>query len=150
MSPSNLIDARGPRFAATITALVLALVLLTRSPWLLFAQTLVFAIGARFGPQRTPYGLLFRKFLKPRLAPPTHFEGVKPPQFAQAVGTAFGVVGLTGALFGLSVIFLVAVAAAFAAAFLNSVFGYCLGCEIYLLIKRVSHQASTSRVFATK
>jgi hypothetical protein len=150
MSPSNLIDARGPRFAATITTVVLASVLLTQSTWLLLAQTLVFAIGARFGPQKTPYGLLFRKFVKPRLAPPTHFEDAKPPQFAQAVGTLFGLVGLVGVAFGVPSVFLAAVAAALAAAFLNSVFGYCLGCEMYLLIKRASHQASTSRTFADK
>jgi hypothetical protein len=150
MSPSNLVDARGPRFAATITTLVLAFAILTQSPWLLLAQTLVFAIGARFGPQKAPYGLLFRKFVKPHLAPPTQFEAAKPPQFAQAVGTAFGLIGLVGAVIGIPAVFLAAAAGALAAAFLNSVFGYCLGCEMYLLIKRVSHQVSTSRVLADK
>jgi hypothetical protein len=150
MSPSNLIDTRGPRFAATITMLVLAVVLLTKSPWLLLAQTLVFALGARFGPQRAPYGLLYRYFVKHGLAPASKFEDAKPPQFAQAVGTLFGVLGLAGVVIGVPALFLGAVAAAFAAAFLNSVFGYCLGCEMYLLIKRASHQGVTSRVFVAK
>jgi hypothetical protein len=150
MSPSNLIDTRGPRFAATITMVVLAVVLLTKSPWLLLAQSVIFALGARFGPQRAPYGLLYRYFVKQRLAPASKFEDVKPPQFAQAVGTVFGVLGLLGVVIGLPALFLGAVAAAFAAAFLNSVFGYCLGCEMYLLVKRASHQVVTSRAFAAK
>jgi hypothetical protein len=32
----------------------------------------------------------------------------------------------------------VATAAALAAAFLNAAFGYCLGCEMYLLVRRVT------------
>lgn len=150
MLPSNSIDARGPRFAAAITTLVLALALLTQSIWLLFAQILVFAIGAGLGPHRSPYGLLFRKFVKSRLASPTEFEDVKPPQFAQLVGLLFGVVALVGAAINVPVMFVGALSAALAAAFLNSVFGYCLGCEMYLLIKRVSHQSNPIRAFGAR
>ena len=150
MSPSNLIDARGPRFAATITTLILASTLLIQSVWLLLAQTVVFAIGAGLGPHRSPYGLLFRKLVKARLAPPTEFEDARPPQFAQLVGLLFGVVALIGAALDVPVIFAGAVSAALAAAFLNSVFGYCLGCEMYLLIKRVSHHSNPIRAFVAK
>lgn len=150
MSPSNLIDARGPRFAATVTALVLAIVLVTQSIWLLLAQTIVFAIGAKYGPHKSPYGQFYRNVVKPRLTPPTKFEDVKPPQFAQLVGTLFALVGLVGSVIGVPAVFLGAVGAALAAAFLNSVFGYCLGCEMYLLIKRVTHQAIPSRAFVAK
>lgn len=150
MSSSNLIDARGPRFAATITTLVLAMALLTQSVWLLLTQTLVFAIGARFGPQRSPYGLLFRKLVKPRLAPPTEIEDIRPPQFAQLIGFFFGVIALIGAAIGVPAVVLGALSAALVAAFLNSVFGYCLGCQMYLLIKRASHQTKPSRAFVAK
>ena len=150
MLPSNLIDARGPRFAATITTLVLASALLTQSVWMLFAQTLVFAIGAGLGPNRSPYGLLFRNLVKPLLAPATEFEEVKPPQFAQLVGLLFGVVALAGAAFDVPAIFAGALSAALAAAFLNSVFGYCLGCEMYLLIKRVSIQSKPIRAVVAR
>ncbi len=150
MSPSNLIDVRGPRFAATITTLVLASALLTQSIWLLLAQTVVFAIGAGLGPHRSPYGLLFRKLVKARLAPPTEFEDLKPPQFAQLVGLLFSVVALIGAVLDVPVIFAGAVSAALAAAFLNSVFGYCLGCEMYLLIKRVTHHSNSIRAFVAR
>ena len=39
-------------------------------------------------------------------------------------------------LLGVPYALVVAAAAAFVAAFLNSVFGYCLGCQIYLLLVR--------------
>ena len=61
------IDARGPRFSATITALVLATALVTQNKWVLVAQGLVFLIGATRGPQFTPYGLIFKSVVKPRL-----------------------------------------------------------------------------------
>ena len=150
MLTSNLIDARGPRFAAAITTLVLASALLTQSVSLLFAQTVVFAIGAGLGPHRSPYGVLFRKLVKSRIAPPTEFADVKPPQFAQLVGLLFGVVALVGAAIDVPVMFLGALSAALAAAFLNSAFGYCLGCEMYLLIKRVSHQSKPMRAFVAR
>lgn len=150
MSPSNLIDARGPRFAATITTLVLAATLLTHSAWLLLVQTFVFAIGAFFGPQKSPYGQFFRVAVKPRLAPPTKFEDVKPPKFAQLVGLLFALAGLVGAGLGVSPIFLGAVGAALGAAFLNAAFGYCLGCELYLLVKRVTSRPSPSRTLVAK
>ena len=41
-----MIDPRGPRFAAGITTVVLAITLLTGSVWLLAVQVAVFAIGA--------------------------------------------------------------------------------------------------------
>ena len=62
---SNFIDARGPRFGALITTSVLATVLISESIWLLAFQSLVFAIGAFFGPSQTPYGLIYRKLVQP-------------------------------------------------------------------------------------
>src|SRR6201989_2431122 len=75
------IDARGPRFAAVITAVVLALALVTTSMWLLLAQTLVFAVGAVAGMRYAPYGLLYRFLIRPRLGPPTRFGPAAAPRF---------------------------------------------------------------------
>jgi hypothetical protein len=101
--------------------------------WVLLAQALVFAIGAIRGPQFTPYGLIFKKFIKPRLSKEAPTEDVRPPKFAQSVGLIFALVGLVGAFSGADVIFTVAVGFALGAAFLNAAFNYCLGCELYLL-----------------
>lgn len=135
------IDVRGPRFGAAVTAVVLAVVLITGSAWLLAWQTLAFALGAAGGVGRSPYGWLFRRAVRPRLGPPTEFESPQPPRFAQAVGLAFATVGLVGYATGVQGIGLAATGAALAAAFLNAAFGYCLGCEMYLLVRRVTVRA---------
>jgi hypothetical protein len=132
------IDARGPRFGAVVTTVVLAVVLITGSAWLLAWQTLAFLLGAAGGVRRSPYGVLFARALRPRLGPPTAFEAPEPPRFAQAVGLLFAGLGLVGFAVGPGWLGLAATGAALAAAFLNAAFGYCLGCELYLLVRRVT------------
>jgi hypothetical protein len=132
------IDARGPRFSATITTIVLATALVTHNVWVLVAQGLVFLIGATFGPQFTPYGLLFKNFIKPRLKKIAPTEDVRPPKFAQSVGLIFALVGIFGAVVDRSLIFAAATGFALAAAFLNAAFNYCLGCEMYLILVRTT------------
>jgi hypothetical protein len=130
------VDPRGQRFAAAVTTAVLAAVLLTGSWVLLAFQALVFGIGAVAGVRRSPYAVLYAKLVRPRLGPPEHTEAPQPPRFAQAVGLVFAGVGLAGFALGLEVLALVATGLALVAALLNAAFGFCLGCEIYLLIRR--------------
>ena len=130
------IDARGPRFGATITTIVLAIALVTQNKWVIVAQGLVFLIGAVKGPQFTPYGLIFKNVIKPRLSGVAPTEDVRPPKFAQAVGFVVALVAGIGAFAGADLVFTIAVGAALAAAILNAAFNYCLGCEMYLLIVR--------------
>ena len=136
------VDPRGPRFAAAVTTVVLAVVLLLAGSAigtvLLAAQAVVFALGATRGPQASPYGLAFKRLVRPRLAPPAELEDVRPLRFAQTVGLGFALVGLLGFVTGATVLGVVAVAFALAAAFLNAAFGFCLGCEMYLLLRRVA------------
>ena len=134
-SDIELIDARGPRFSALLTTIVLGTALATGSAWLILAQAAVFAIGAFKGPQHTPYATVFKKFVKPKLKSEVTTEDVRPPQFAQRVGFGFTVVAIIGLLFA-PALATVAVSFALAAAFLNAAFNFCLGCEIYLRIAR--------------
>jgi hypothetical protein len=145
---ASQIDPRGPRFAATLTTLVLAAVLLT-SPsrlavGLLAAQTAFFALGAAGGVQRTPYSWLFRRLVRPHLAAPTELEDARPPRFAQGIGLAFAAVALAGYLLGADLLGAVATGLALAAAFLNAAFDFCLGCELYLLLRRATAGATRS------
>ena len=133
----TLIDVRGPRFSATLTVIVLAIALATQNVWVLAFQAVVFAIGAIRGPQFTPYAFIFKRVVKPRLRGEVVTEDSRPPQFAQSVGFGFALVGLLGAAIGSVPVFSIAVGFALAAAFLNSVFNYCLGCEMYLLVLRI-------------
>jgi hypothetical protein len=132
-----MIDARGPRFAAWITSAVLAVVLITHSATLLALQAVVFALGAA---GKSPYAALWKRIPK---SPPTELEDSRPPQFAQAVGLAFAVVGTIGYL-SWTPLGTIATAFALAAAFLNAAFGFCLGCEIYLLAKRSTNKGVTA------
>jgi len=94
------IDPRGPRFGAVITTVVLAVVLITGSAWLLGAQLLVFAIGALFGLRYAPYGIVYRRLVRPRLGPPARTEAEAPPRFSQGVGMVFAAGGVLGYVLG--------------------------------------------------
>lgn len=135
------IDPRGPQFTASITVVVLVAILAlpsTAATVLVAIQAALFALGAARGVQHTPHAWAFKRFVRPRLAAPTELEDPAPPRFAQAVGLAFLVVALLGYVSGATLLGQVAVGFALIAAVLNAVFRFCLGCEMYLLLKRVT------------
>jgi hypothetical protein len=139
------IDPRGPRFGAAITSVLLLVTVFlaldaatASSAYVLLAVvTGLFAVGAIFGNSKHPYGLIFKKFVRPGLAAPKELEDPRPPQFAQLIGFIVAAVGLV--LGALNVPYGVAgaAAAAFVAAFLNAAFAFCLGCQIYVGLQRV-------------
>ena len=139
------IDPRGPRFGASITSVLLLIIVflgldaatVDAAFYLLIAVTALFAIGAIFGLSKHPYGIIFRRFVRPRLAVPTELEDPRPPKFAQAVGLFVASVGVVLHLAGVEFGVAYAAGAAFIAAFLNAAFAYCLGCQIYLGLKRI-------------
>jgi hypothetical protein len=132
----KLLDARGPRFGAVLTTLVLAAILASASLPLLFWQLGVFAIGAFVGPQATPYAWIYRTLIKPRLRGDVPTEDTRPPQFAQVVGFLFALTATVALILNATLVFEIAIGFALAAAFLNAAFNFCLGCEMYLLIAR--------------
>ncbi|MGY4645136.1 DUF4395 domain-containing protein [Cellulomonas sp. URHB0016] len=139
------IDPRGPRFGAALTAVLLVGVLLLGSSpaatALLAVVAAGFALGVASGVGGTWQGNVFRKVVRPRLAPPTELEDPRPPRFAQLVGLVVTGAGLVLALVGVPAAVPVAAAVALVAAFLNAVFGLCLGCEMYLLGVRLRARA---------
>ena len=140
---AELIDPRGPRFGAAITSALsltafgIAVSLqdgyFTAYP-LIVLLALLFSWSV-FSPKTHPYGWIFKKLVRPRLAGPSELEDARPPQFAQKVGLGFALLGLAG--YWLAPV-LVAVSAGFIffAAFLNAFFNFCLGCQMYLGLKR--------------
>lgn len=192
MSTPAGIDPRGPRFAATITAVLLlvatflALIGISTQRdaaafgWFAYQpladSTFVpgagwaissSSIGARaldpgfllalviallflwsvVSPSTAPWGVLFRRAIRPRLTPPSELEDPRPPRFAQGVGLIVVGIGLLLHLAGVPWALPIATAAAFIAAFLNAAFAFCLGCQIYLLLQRagiLGRSASTA------
>jgi len=148
------IDPRGPRFGAGITAVLLLTVIglgldaaaalpatlaerASQPSFILFAViAALFAWGAFAGIQRHPYGLFFKAAIRPRLSAPSHLEDPRPPTFSQGVGFLITVLGVVLHLAAVPYALVVAAAFAFIAAFLNSVFDYCLGCQLYVLLVR--------------
>jgi hypothetical protein len=139
------IDPRGPRFGAAVTAALLAITLLLgtgpAATALLTVVALLFALGVARGVQGTLQGLAFKAWVRPRLAPPAELEDPRPPRFAQLVGLLVVGTGLLFAALGFPAAVPVAAALALVAAFLNAAFGLCLGCELYLLQRRLAHQS---------
>ncbi|MBG6053945.1 membrane protein implicated in regulation of membrane protease activity [Salinibacterium sp. CAN_S4] len=149
---STGIDPRSPRFGAGITAVLLLVVIAlslaapmagtlaeraTAPGFILFVViSALFAWGAAAGVKRHPYGAVFRALARPRLSPPRELEDPAAPTFAQGVGFVITLVGIILHLAGVPFAIVVAASAAFIAAFLNSVFAYCLGCQLYVLILR--------------
>jgi hypothetical protein len=147
---TDLVDVRGPRFAAWVTTavLLLALVVSAVSPTvaalILGVQAVVFAIGAIGGPRKHPYGRIFAAAVAPRLGPVQDREPTAPLKFAQLVGLIFAVLGTFGFAAGAVLAGAIATAAALAAAFLNAAFGICLGCQLYPLMARLRRPARTT------
>lgn len=139
------IDPRGPRFGAAITTVLLLVVVYlsldTKSfpsaVSLLSIIVALFAIGAFFGNAKHPYGFIFKRLVRPLLKAPKELEDPRPPQFAQLVGLLVAGSGLVLGLLGIQLGLTIAASAAFFAAFLNAVFNYCLGCQIWLGLARL-------------
>jgi len=134
----ELIDPRGPRVTAAITLIVLGGAFLTHSTALVIIQLIQFAVGGFLSPKKAPYGLFYRKVIQPRLNGNFIGEDIRGPQFSQKVGLLFAGLSTIGAFAKIDLLFSIPVIFALVAAFLNAVFDYCLGCQIYLLIQRAT------------
>ena len=142
MSQPTQVDPRGLRVVAAITAVVLAAVLVIPSEpvriVLLAVQVAVFATAALIGLQTSPYAIFYATVVRPRIGAPAELEDARPPRFAQVVGLAFTTIALVALLAGATTVALVATAFALVAALLNAAVGLCLGCEMYLVLRRLT------------
>ena len=142
--PPVLIDARGPRFTAGLTTLVLAAAFVTESNYIIGFQFAVFLSAAIFGLRRSIYGFLYRNLIQPRLSGPIPSEDQRAPRFAQLIGALFAFTALLGGVTGNTTLFLIATGFALGAAFLNAAFGFCLGCQMYLALVRLRSRFARS------
>ena len=137
-----LIDVRGPRFGAAITATVLAVALLLQGSVgtaLVAWQWTMFLIATLFGLRHSVYGNLFR-FVKRRfdLGPPPEVEPEAGPRFAQACGLAVLSVALVVlALGGSATLAWAAVAIVLVLSLLLATTNICIGCLLYGVISRM-------------
>jgi hypothetical protein len=137
--PQRLIDPRQPRLGQGITGAALLVSFLFGWGPILPVLAVVLGAGAVIGPKANLYAYLFRGAKRViRLGPPKELEEPAPPRFANAVGFAFlGVatllyfpLGLHGAAWVLGLI-------VSALALLAATTGLCVGCELYVAVRRV-------------
>ena len=130
---ARMIDPRGHRFGAGISAFLLIVALVTGTPWLVAVVLLSIGVSAAFGLRFSIYGVIWRRLAKALALPKVEPEHEYPPRFAQVLGSialtlslfAFALgVPVLGWLFALAVAGLQTVLAAT---------GYCLGCRLYFL-----------------
>ena len=141
--PEHLIDARGPRYTAAITTVVLSAALVTESNFIIGFQFAVFLSAVLFGLRRSIYGFIYRNLIQPRLSGPVPSENEAAPRFAQLVGALFAATALLGGLTDNTTLFLIATSFALGAAFLNAAFGFCLGCQFYLILLRAKSRITS-------
>lgn len=143
MSPTDLevtgpmVDPRQPRLGQAITGTALAIAFVLRWPPALVVWAAILAGASLLGPRANLYGYLYRA-LKRLLGPPKELEEAAPPRFANLLGFLFLTAG--------SVLFYVFEAEVAAwtlgvvvsgLALLAAITGLCVGCEFYVLARRV-------------
>ena len=133
LPPARMIDPRGHRFGAGVSAAILILSIVLNAPLLVLVAFLSIATSAAFGLRYSIYGAVWRRIVRLARLGPTELEHEYPPRFAQVLGSTALTIGLTGFAVGLPVIGWLCALAVAALQTLLAVTGYCLGCRLYFL-----------------
>lgn len=133
-NPVNEVAARS---VAGCVALIGLVALVAHLPWLSAVLAVGFLARLASGPTLSPLGQLATRVIAPRLARPKLVAG-PPKRFAQAIGAALTVTAsVTYFALGLSTVTYALLGALVLAATLESVFAWCLGCQIFAVLMRV-------------
>jgi hypothetical protein len=133
LPPARMIDPRGHRFGAGVSAVLLIVAAITQTPWLVALVLLSIGVSAAFGLRWSIYGAVWRRIVRVARLGPAEPEHEYPPRFAQVLGSIALILSLVafaagattlGWLFALGVAGLQSVLA---------LTGYCLGCRLYFL-----------------
>jgi hypothetical protein len=130
---ARMIDPRGHRFGAGLSAALLVVAFIVGAPLLVAVALLSIGVSAAFGLRWSIYGAIWRRIARVLSLPPTTPEHEYPPRFAQTLGSVALILSLIAFAAGAAPIGWVL---AFAVAGLQSLLaitGYCLGCRMYFL-----------------
>jgi Domain of unknown function (DUF4395) len=132
----NPVNEKAARVVAAVVALMGAAILLTGWHWLLVPLAYGFWARVLTGPTLSPLGRLAMRGIAPCLGAPKYVPG-PPKRFAQGIGAAVTTTAAVLALgFGADTAAGVLVAVLVAAATLESVFAFCVGCQVFALLMR--------------
>lgn len=130
---ARMIDPRGHRFGAGVSAILLIVAFLTSSPFLVAVVLLSIGVSAAFGLRYSVYGAIWRRIVRVAGLGPTEPEHEYPPRFAQTLGSVALVLSLVAFLAGATTLGWVFALAVAGLQTLLAVTGYCLGCRLYFL-----------------
>jgi hypothetical protein len=131
----RIVNEKAARVVAGGVALISIVALVASAEWLLVPLALGFWARVLTGPKLSPLALLATRVVAPRLGPAKEVAG-PPKRFAQGMGAAITTLGSLAWLLGFGTVADVALAMLVVAATLESVFAYCLGCQIFGLLMR--------------
>src|SRR6188508_2898170 len=84
---ARMIDPRGHRFGAGVSAGLLVVAFVANLPWLVAVALASIAVSAAFGLRWSIYGAIWRRIVRIVGLPPTTPEHEYPPRFAQTLGS---------------------------------------------------------------
>ena len=142
VKPTPMVDPRQPRLGQGITGVLLLVGFLLDQPVILPVLAAILALASLGGPLVNPYAWIFRGIRAAGwLGPPRELEEAAPPRFSNTLGFVF----LTTAslayyvpddpirtiAWGIGVL-------VSALALLAATTGLCLGCELYVFVRRLA------------
>ena len=133
LPPAGMIDPRGHRFGATVSALILIASWLLNAPIGVLVVLLSIGSSAAFGMRWSIYGLIWRRLVKVLRLGPAEMEHEYPPRFAQTLGSIALTLSLVGFVAGSPLVGWLFAGAVVALQLLLGVTGYCVGCRLYFL-----------------
>ena len=130
---ARMIDPRGHRFGAGVSATALILAFLTGTVWLVALALLSIGVSAAFGLKYSIYGVIWRRIVKIAHLGKTEPEHEYPPRFAQVLGSTALILSLLAFALGAATLGWLFALAVAGLQTLLAVTGYCLGCRLYFL-----------------
>ena len=133
LPPARMIDPRGHRFGAGVSAVALVVAALTGTTWLVGLVLLSIGTSAAFGLRYSIYGVIWRRIVAAAGLGKVEPEHEYPPRFAQVLGSVALTLALVAFAVGATTIGWGLSLAVAALQTLLAVTGYCLGCRLYFL-----------------
>jgi hypothetical protein len=128
-----MIDPRGHRFGAGVSAVLLIVAFLTNTPLLVALVLLSIGVSAAFGLRFSIYGVIWRRIATTFHLPKVEPEHEYPPRFAQVLGSTALILALISFAVGATTLAWAFTLAVAGLQTLLATTGYCLGCRLYFL-----------------
>jgi uncharacterized protein DUF4395 len=128
-----MIDPRGHRFGAGVSAVLLIIAFLTGTPLLVALALASIGVSAAFGLRYSIYGVIWRRIAAALHLPKVEPEHEYPPRFAQVLGSTALILALIAFALGATTIAWALTLAVAGLQTLLATTGYCLGCRLYFL-----------------